>query len=346
MLTAFEFLNLLSRTVDVFGKGSNLLVQPLLISVHRRHAAGQHHAQPCAQLIAHGGKPLGLGCLPLEAIHLPRHFFKNVVHASQVLLGALQAQLGQPLLGLETGNARRLFNDRSPVVRLGAEQLPDPLLPDDGVTFRSQAGAHEDVLNVTQSAQLSIQQVLAFAGAKQPPGDHDLTLLRCPLKLSPADLEHHRLRARSLAGRRGGSGFRPLVIERLPGLLGSDNLLCFDRPLPAHLVLVPIGRSVVLHHDLRLHWNWPLIGLRIDHGQRHFRHPQGLAIPGSGENDVLHMRATQGLGALLAEHPAHPVENVGLAASIRPHHHRNPRTRNSQLRPVAEALEAEDMDFL
>ena len=81
--------------MDPLRQRCNLLLQPRLFRIHRGHAAGQHHAQPAAQLVAHRGKPLGLGCLPLQAVHLPRDFFKNVVDARQILLRAFQAQLRQ-----------------------------------------------------------------------------------------------------------------------------------------------------------------------------------------------------------------------------------------------------------
>ena len=182
------------RSVDLLGEGGDLLLEFDLIGVHQRHAAGQHHAQTVAQLVAHHGEALGLRRLPLQAVHLPRDFFKDVVHARQILLGAFQAQLGQPLLVLEARDPRRLFDDGPPVVRLGAEQLPDPLLPDDGVAFRPQARAHEDVLNVAQPAELAVQQVLALAGAEEPPRNHDLAFLRRALELAAANLQHHGLR--------------------------------------------------------------------------------------------------------------------------------------------------------
>ena len=79
----------------MFGEDANLLLQARLVGIHHGHAAGQHHAQPSAQLVANGGKPFRLGGLALEAVHLPRDFFKDVVDASEILLRTLQSQLGQ-----------------------------------------------------------------------------------------------------------------------------------------------------------------------------------------------------------------------------------------------------------
>ncbi len=197
--------------------------------------------------------------------------------------------------------ARRLLDDGAAVVRLGAEQLADPLLPDDGVALRPQARAHEDVLNVAQAAELAVQQVLALAGAEEPPGNHDLALLRRALELAAANLEHHRLRTLGLVPLAGpGCGWHltgfdlPVLIEHLAGLLVGDDLLGLDGPLAARLVFVPVGRAVVLDHHLRLHGHRPLVGLGIDQGQRHFGHAQRLAVAGSGKDHVLHVRAAQG----------------------------------------------------
>ncbi len=50
---------------------------------------------------------------------------------------------------------------RAAVERLGAEELADALLADDGVGFAAEAGAHEDVLNVAEAADLAVEEVLA-----------------------------------------------------------------------------------------------------------------------------------------------------------------------------------------
>ena len=71
------------------------------IGIHPRHAAGNRHPQLGSQQIAQLSKALSLSRLPLERIHLPRHFFKDVIHTRQVLLGAhvlLVRQIGAPEL--------------------------------------------------------------------------------------------------------------------------------------------------------------------------------------------------------------------------------------------------------
>ena len=116
---------------------------------------------------------LGLGGLPLQRIDLPADFFENVEHARQILLRAFELGFGQPLLGLEARDARRFFDNGAAVLRAVAENLADAALLDDGVAFRSQAGAHEQVLDVAQPRGSAVDQVFALAGAEQAPRDGD-----------------------------------------------------------------------------------------------------------------------------------------------------------------------------
>src|SRR5581483_11954478 len=97
----------------------------------------------------------------------------------------------QPLLGFKFGDSRCLLDDGAAIRRFAGEDLPDSALLDDRVRLRPQAGAHENVLDIAQPAELAIQQVFAIAGAKQAASDHDLTFLEYRLELTSADLEHH-----------------------------------------------------------------------------------------------------------------------------------------------------------
>ncbi len=175
--------------VDLRGEGGDLVVERDAGRVHLMEAAGEDDAQAAAQLIAHGGVALGLGGLALERVHLPRDLFEDVVHAREILLGRFEAQLGETLLGLEAGDAGGLFDDGAAVVRLGAEKLADALLLDDGVALRAEAGAHEDVLNIAQAAELAVEQIFAVAGAEEAAGDDDLAGARGgALEFAAADL--------------------------------------------------------------------------------------------------------------------------------------------------------------
>src|SRR5579862_1748599 len=83
----------------------------------------------------------GFRSLALERIHLPAYFFENIEDARQILLGAFELGLRQPLLGLEFSNAGRFFDDGAAILRLIAEDLANAALLDDSVTFRAQSGA-------------------------------------------------------------------------------------------------------------------------------------------------------------------------------------------------------------
>ncbi len=212
--------------------------------------AGQQHAQLGAHLIAQLGITLGLRRLPLQRIHLARDFVEDVVDARQVQPGVFQARLGQPLAGLELRDASGFFDDGAAVGRLAAQNLPDAPLLDDGVRLRSQAGAHEDVLDIAQAAELAVQQVLALAGAEQAARNHDLARFECALELAAANLEHYVRNGRRLLLRH--SAARPLrqfACDLFVGLSGTNFLgvaLGLFRAGGAQGGLVPLIRHVVL----------------------------------------------------------------------------------------------------
>ena len=63
------------------------------------------------------------------------------------------------------------------------------------------------------------------------------------------------------------------------------------------------------------------------------------ALLRAAEYDVLHARAAQGLGALLAEHPAHGVADIALAGAVGAHDARDALAEDD-LCPVGEGFEA------
>src|SRR5262249_30413462 len=154
-------------------------------------------------------------------------------------------------LCLEARNSRGLFDDGAPVMRLRAQQLADAFLPDDRVTLRPQARSHEDVLDIAQPAELSVQQILAVACPEEPPSNHNLALLRRPVELSAANLQHNRLRS---AGSGISRGFwRSLGLCALgqviflcdSWLLRRDNLFGFGCLLAPEFFFIPVRRPVV-----------------------------------------------------------------------------------------------------
>ncbi len=65
------------------------------------------------------------------------------------------------------------------------------------------------------------------------------------------------------------------------------------------------------------------VGAVVD-GEAHLSATQRRAVGGPGEDHVLHPAATQGLRALLTEHPGDGVDHVGLAGPVGPHDHGDP----------------------
>src|SRR5207253_5804633 len=78
---------------------------------------------------------------------------------------------GEALFGFEASDAGGFLEDRPAIEGLGAEELTDALLADDGVGLATETGAHEDVLNVAQPTDLAIEEVFAIAGAEEAAGN-------------------------------------------------------------------------------------------------------------------------------------------------------------------------------
>ena len=152
----------------------------------------------------------------------------------------------KPLPGFKASDACCLFDNRAPVMRLGTKQLPDALLLDDGVGFRAEAGAHEDVLNIAQAAKFAVEQIFALAGTKQAAGDDDLALPgRGSLEAPAANFQHHWILAGGL--HYGGRlvrllrpDFRPRNLLQGPGLHLGDGLFCLRGPLGPDLLFIPV----------------------------------------------------------------------------------------------------------
>ena len=62
------------------------------------------------------------------------------------------------------------------------------------------------------------------------------------------------------------------------------------------------------------------LAIGVVDSQSDFRAPQWLAVPRSGEDDVFHLPATQGLSALLPHDPGQGIHNIGFSGAVGPHH--------------------------
>ena len=88
------------------------------------------------------------------------------------------------------------------------------------------------------------------------------------------------------------------------------------------------------------------IGVRVNEGERHFGHAERFAFARAGEDHIFHLRTAQGLGRLLAQYPAHCIENVGFAATIRADHDGETLSCHRHLSPVAKGFKAKNLDLL
>ncbi|MCY1521552.1 hypothetical protein D9M68_563670 [compost metagenome] len=100
----------------------------------------------------------GLG-LAVQALQLALQFLAQVGKARQVLLGAADAALGFAAALLVLGDAGGFFDEVSQVLGLGLDQLGDHPLLDDRVAARPQAGAEEDVGDVTATALGAVEEI-------------------------------------------------------------------------------------------------------------------------------------------------------------------------------------------
>ncbi len=152
------------------------------------------------------------------------------------------------------------------------------------------------------------------------------------MKLAPAHLQHYFF----------PDALSVLVIV-LPRLRGRDDLLGFLGFGRAQVVFVPVRFAglFLVHLPTRR----TFVSVRLDERNGYLGHAQRSAFAGSGKDDVFHLAAAQRLRALLAQYPAHAVQNVRFAAAVRPHHRRDACAAQGQFGLIAKRLEAENLNF-
>src|SRR5258708_32940916 len=165
-MLALRLLHAFALLADFLAQLMDLGIESHAFLVHLSELAGEHDSKFGAHLVAQPGIALGLASLALERVHLPRDFFEDVIHAVEISFGVFESRLGKTLLRLEFRNAGGLFNDGAAVSRTAAQNLTDASLLDERVRLRPKTGAHEQFLDVAQTAQFSVQQVLAVAAAE------------------------------------------------------------------------------------------------------------------------------------------------------------------------------------
>ena len=137
-----------------------------------------------------------------------------------------------------------------------------------------------------------------------------------------------------------------LAFDRLTWLGVGDNLFGFCSAFGALFFFIPVRIELIFDDNFGF-GEQGAAGIRfgIDQGDGNLGHAERLALAGSGEDDVFHLAAAQALGALLAQNPAHALQDVGLSASIRPHDHGDSLAGQRDFGPITEGLEAQDLDF-
>ncbi len=102
---------------------------------------------------------------------------QDVADTGQLGLFVFQLFLGLFPAGLIFGDAGRFFKDQTPILRLGAEQLVDLSLPDHAVAVLADAGIHQELLHILQTAAGSVDHVFAFAGPVKAAADDHLVVI-------------------------------------------------------------------------------------------------------------------------------------------------------------------------
>ena len=115
----------------------------------------------------------GLG-LALERAQPRPRLALHVQGAGEVLLGALELELGAAAALAVLAQPGGLLDEHAPVARLGEHDGLHAALRDHRVHLLAQAGVGQDLDHVGQAAAGAVEAVLALAVAAQPAQDRDL----------------------------------------------------------------------------------------------------------------------------------------------------------------------------
>ena len=132
-----------------------------------------------------------LARLPLQRADLPLDLAHDVVHANEIRLGVFEFPQRLALLRLELGDARRLLENRAPVLRTTAQDQVDLALLHDRVTAPPDARVHEQLMDVAQAARRLVEQILALAVAENAPRHTDFLPLGAKMPRASAEGQRH-----------------------------------------------------------------------------------------------------------------------------------------------------------
>ena len=292
------------------------------------------HFLPSPQLFTQAAVAPRLGRLALQRAALLFDLEHDVVDAGQVLLRRFELELRGAAAALVFRDAGGFLDQLPPIGGPGAENLANLALLDDRIALDANAGVHQQVLHVLQAAGLSVDQVLALARSVEPAHQLDVANDERRIVLQQPD---------------GGPGKDALRRD----LRVRDRRHLDGVPVPVAVavavrtVAVAIAMTVaigfvaaVATRGLPGHSRGDAAQLEAD-----FRGAGGPARIAAAENDVLHPVAAQALGALLAEHPGERIDDVALAAAVRPNDGGDSGVEG-ELRPIRKALEAGNLQAL
>ncbi len=101
--------------------------------------------------------------MTLECSDLPLHLADDIGQAEQVRVGLFNLSDGFLAVSLKFGDACGLFEDGAAVFWLGRENRVDLPLRHDRVGGRTNAGAHEETVNVAEAGRVLVDEIVALA---------------------------------------------------------------------------------------------------------------------------------------------------------------------------------------
>src|SRR3989475_1492232 len=153
------------------GEFTEKMGEPLGLGIELAGFARQNLADDTAHLLADFRVAARFGSLALERPELLFDFDDDIVDAREIDLGGLELGFRETLFGFELSHAGSFFDDGAALHGLGAENLADAPLLDDGVGIGAKSHAHKEILNVTEAGDAAVDEVFALAGAVQAAAD-------------------------------------------------------------------------------------------------------------------------------------------------------------------------------
>src|SRR6185436_11113247 len=280
--------------------------------------AGEEHFLPAAQLVAQPLVAPRLAGLAFQRPTLLFHLEDDVVDAREVLLRGLELELRGTAARLVFRHAGRLFNQLAPIGRAGAQDHPDLALLDDRIGLGTEAGIHQQVVHVAQAADVAVDEVFAFAGAVEPPGDFDF----------PRDRLNDGADLIARQDERGTAVAVAVVPVAIAVAVATPVAVAVPRVFEVVRLIRWKGRSADRFQEAA-------------EAKPHLGRGRRLAAIAAVENYVFHLLAAEALGALLAHDPRDRVRDVALSAAVRADNRRHPLVEG-KFRAIGERFEAVD----